>query len=58
MVHSSAERDASKLRWMLGRATLVTVLSSITMNSAKHMATSVHQRRFSSEMRRRSVTGE
>src|SRR5262249_18544271 len=30
MVHSSADRDASKLRWMLGSATFVTVLSSMT----------------------------
>ena len=39
------------MRWIDGSATLVTVLSSITMNSAKHIAASVHQRRFSSVMR-------
>jgi len=58
MVHSRDESDASKLRWIDGSATFTTVLSSITMNSAKHMAASVHQRRFSSERRMRWVTGE
>src|SRR4051794_8851984 len=57
IVHSSDDSEASKLRWIDGSATLTTVLSSITMNSAKHMAASVHQRRFSSESRSRSVTG-
>src|ERR1051325_11723224 len=42
---------------MLGSATFVTVLSSITMNRAKHMAASVHQRRFCSVRRRRRVMG-
>src|ERR1700754_1915639 len=57
MVHSNALSEASKLRWIDGSATFTTVLSSITMNSAKHIAASVHQRRFSSDRRSRSVTG-
>src|SRR3954452_1220344 len=56
MVHSRADREALKLRWMEGSATFTTVLSSITMASAKHMANSVHQRRLSSVSRSRSVT--
>src|SRR3954454_13303188 len=44
------------LRWIDGSATLTTVLSSMTMNSAKHIAASVHQRRLSSvTARRRSM---
>ncbi len=40
--------DVCRSRWIDGSATLTTVLSSMTMNSAKHMAASVHQRRLSS----------
>ena len=57
IVHSSADSEASKSRWIDGRATLVTVLSSMIMKSAKHIAPRVHQRRLDSERRRRSVTG-
>ena len=56
-VHSRAESDASKSRWIDGSATFTTVLSSMIMNSAKHIAPSVHQRRLSSERRSRSVMG-
>jgi hypothetical protein len=55
MVHSSADSDASKSAWIDGSATFTTVLSNITMNKAKHIAASVHQRRLSSDMRKRSV---
>src|SRR4051795_90881 len=42
---------------MLGSATFTTVLSSMIMNSAKHMAASVHHLRLSSLRRIRSGTG-
>src|SRR4051812_1956303 len=42
---------------MLGSATFTTVLSSMIMNSAKHMAASVHHLRLSSLRRRRSGIG-
>ena len=42
------------VRWIDGSATFTTVLSSITMNSAKHIAASVHQRRLVSEIFTRS----
>ena len=45
---------------MDGSATFTTVLSSMIMNRAKHIAASVHQRRLSSltkRVRRRAVMG-
>ncbi len=51
-VHSSADSEACRPRWIEGSATFTTVLSSITMNSAKHIAPSVHQRLFSSVINR------
>ena len=51
-VHSSADSDACRSRWIDGSETFTTVLSSITMNSAKHIAPSVHQRLFCSVTRR------
>ena len=51
MTHSSAESWAPISRWIDGRATLTTVLSSMTMNSAKHIAPSVHHLRLSSVTR-------
>ena len=45
-VHSSAEIEACRSRWIEGSATFTTVLSSMIMNSAKHIAASVHQRRL------------
>src|SRR3954447_11201677 len=42
---------------MLGSATFTTVLSSMIMNSAKHMAASVHHLRLSSFRRMRSGIG-
>ena len=54
-VHSRPAIDASRSRWMDGRATFTAVLSSITMNSAKHIAPSVHQRLLSSFSRSRLV---
>ena len=54
-VHSSEDRDASKLFWIDGRATFTAVLSSMIMKSAKLMAPRVHQRRLPSERRSRSV---
>ena len=56
-VHSRLESDAWRLRWMDGSATFTTVLSSMIMNSAKHIAPSVHHLRLSSVRRRRSGTG-
>src|SRR5436309_1602812 len=43
-VHSSAEVVACRPRWIEGSATFTTVLSSMIMNSAKHIAPSGHQR--------------
>src|ERR1700729_3484980 len=37
-VHSSEDRVAWRSRWIEGRATFTTVLSSMIMNSAKHIA--------------------
>src|SRR4051794_23529088 len=56
-VHSSDEIDACRSRWIEGSATFTTVLSSMIMNSAKHMAASVHHLRLSSLRRIRSGTG-
>ena len=50
---SSADSDACRSRWIDGSATFTTVLSSMLMNSAKHIAPSVHQRLFSSVISRR-----
>ena len=47
-VHSSEEVVACRLRWIDGSATFTTVLSSMIMNSAKHIAPSAHQRRLPS----------
>src|SRR3954470_18659694 len=47
--------DAWRSRWIEGSATFTTVLSSMIMNSAKHIAASVHQRRLPSFRRRRSA---
>src|SRR3954452_13477208 len=55
-VHSSDEIDAWRSRWIDGSATFTTVLSSMIMNSAKHMAASVHHLRLSSFRRKRSGT--
>jgi hypothetical protein len=41
-VHSRLPGSGSRSRWMLGSATFTTVLSSMIMNSAKHIADSVH----------------
>jgi hypothetical protein len=54
-VHSRPETVAPRSSWIDGSATFTTVLSSMIMNSAKHMAASVHQRRFPSWRRRRAV---
>src|SRR5436190_3191632 len=51
-VHSSEANDAWRSRWIDGNATFTTVLSSISMNSAKHIAPSVHHLLFSSVTRR------
>src|SRR5947209_11316418 len=51
-VHSSADSEACRSRWIDGSDTFTTVLSSITMNSAKHIAASVHQRLFDSVTKR------
>ena len=51
MTHSSSEIWAWISRWIDGSATLTTVLSSMTMNSAKHIAPSVHHLRLSSVTR-------
>ena len=40
-IHCSSEMLAPSLRWMVGRARFTTVLSSITMNKAKHIVPSV-----------------
>src|SRR5204863_1711382 len=47
---------ACRSRWIDGSATFTTVLSSMIMNSAKHMAARVHHLRFPSWRRRRSGT--
>src|SRR5438477_6835540 len=63
MVHSRPEMEAPRSFWIDGRATFTTVLSSMIMNSAKHIAPSVHQRLLSSVISRwrwarmRPVTG-
>ena len=49
-VHSRLLIETFRSRWIEGRATFTTVLSSITMNSAKHIAPSVNQRRLSAWM--------
>jgi hypothetical protein len=49
--HSRLERLAPRSRWIDGSATFTTVLSSIIMNSAKHIAPSVHHLELSSVMR-------
>ena len=51
-VHSSAASEACRSRWIDGSATFTTVLSSMIMNSAKHIAPSVHHLLFSSVTRR------
>src|SRR5204863_162446 len=56
-VHSRLERLAPRSFWIDGSATFTTVLSSMIMNSAKHMAASVHHLRLPSFRRRRSGTG-
>ena len=56
-VHSSAGSDAPRSSWMEGSATFTTVLSSMIMNRAKHIAASVHQRRLPSLRRMRRVIG-
>jgi len=50
-VHSSPEIEAPRSFWIDGSATFTTVLSSMIMNSAKHIAPSVHHLRFSSVIR-------
>src|SRR3954452_540934 len=45
---------ACRSRWIDGSATFTTVLSSMIMNRAKHMAASVHHLRLSSFRRMRS----
>src|SRR5438876_8338100 len=45
---------ACRSRWIDGSATFTTVLSSMIMNSAKHMAASVHHLRLPSWRRMRS----
>ena len=52
-VHSSAGSDAPSSFWIDGSATFTTVLSSMIMKSAKHIAASVHQRRLPSFRRMR-----
>src|SRR4051794_28779309 len=56
-VHSRLERLAPRSRWIDGSATFTTVLSSMIMNSAKHIAASVHHLRLSSFRRIRSGMG-
>src|SRR4051794_35543890 len=48
---------ACRSRWIDGSATFTTVLSSMIMNSAKHIAASVHHLRLSSFRRMRSGMG-
>jgi len=52
MIHSRLDRLAPRSLSIDGSATLTTVLSSMIMNSAKHMAPSVHHLRFASVIRR------
>jgi len=47
-VHSRPDSVVCRSRWIDGSATLTTVLSSIAMNRAQHIAPSTHQRRLSS----------
>src|SRR3954447_706771 len=56
-VHSSDESDALRSRWIDGSATFTTVLSSMIMKSAKHMAPRVHHLRLPSWRRMRSGIG-
>ncbi len=37
MIHCRPDTPEPKSRWMVGSATFTTVLSSMAMNSAKHM---------------------
>src|SRR3954469_13338862 len=53
-VHSRLERLTPRSFWIEGSATFTTVLSSMIMNRAKHIAASVHHLRFPSCRRRRS----
>src|SRR5436190_17541226 len=53
-VHSRLEMLAPRSFWIDGSATFTTVLSSMIMNRAKHMAASVHHLRLSSFRRMRS----
>src|SRR6266576_217431 len=55
-VHSSEDNDAPSSLWIDGSATFTTVLSSMIMNRAKHIAASVHHLRLPSFRRRRSGT--
>ena len=43
--------EAPRSSWIDGRATFMTVLSSMIMNRAKHIAASVHHFEFSSVIR-------
>src|SRR3954447_11652690 len=52
-VHSRPLIEECRSFWIDGSATFTTVLSSMIMNSAKHIAPRVHQRRFSSVMAER-----
>src|SRR5207248_2021969 len=56
-VHSRLERLAPRSFWIDGSATFTTVLSSMIMNRAKHIAASVHHLRLPSFRRMRSGTG-
>src|SRR3954452_20876362 len=56
-VHSSPESETPRSSWMDGSATFTTVLSSMIMKRAKHMAASVHHLRLSSFRRMRSGMG-
>src|SRR3954451_24835526 len=56
-VHSRLEMLAPRSFWIDGSATFTTVLSSMIMNSAKHMAASVHHLRLPSFRRMRSGIG-
>src|SRR4051812_1233147 len=56
-VHSRLERLAPRSFWIDGSATFTTVLSSMIMNRAKHMAASGHHLRLPSWRRMRSGTG-
>ncbi len=41
-IHSSSERPTPRSRWIAGRATFTTVLSSMIMKSPSATAASVH----------------